>query len=81
MKHLKIKHIIILLLSVLIFSSCITNKKTFNGTSALDCPSHEGSSKIKEKKKSKWRLVLYKDGKKVVGKSKKGESRLFKNKK
>ena len=34
----------------------------------------------KEKKKSKWRLVLYKDGKKVGGKSKKGKSRLFKKK-
>ena len=80
MKHLKTKHITILLLSVFIFSSCLTKKKTFNGTSTLDCPNHEGSSEIKTKKKSKWRLVLYKDGEKVVGKSKKGKSRLFKNK-
>tara|TARA_B100001758_G_C18199141_1_gene498824 strand:- start:101 stop:346 length:246 start_codon:yes stop_codon:yes gene_type:complete len=80
MKHLKTKHITILLLSVFIFSSCTAPKKTFNGTSTLDCPNHEGSSELKTKKKSKWRLVLYKDGEKVVGKSKKGKSRLFKNK-
>lgn len=74
------KHIIILLLSVFIFSSCRT-KKTFNGTSTLQCTDYDGSSStIKKKKKSKWRLVLYKDGKKVGKKSKKGKSRLFKKK-
>jgi len=41
-------------------------KKTFNGAGVLNCTDHE-----KEKKKSKWRLVLYKDGKKIGGKSKK----------
>jgi len=57
-------------------------KKTFNGTSTLKCADYDGSSsEIKEKKKSKWRLVLYKDGEKVLGKkSKKGKSRLFKKK-
>jgi len=57
-------------------------KKVFNGTSTLDCPDYDGSSaaETKEKKKSKWRLVLYRDGKKVGGKSKKGKSRLFKKK-
>ena len=82
MKLLKIKHIIILLLSVLIFSSCRT-KKTFNGTSTLECPDYNESelqSNIKEKTKSKWRLVLYKDGKKIGRKPKKGKSRLFKKK-
>ena len=53
-----------------------TKKKTFNGAGVLKCTDHE-----KEKKKSKWRLVLYKDGKKIGGKSKKGKSRLFKKKK
>ena len=68
------------MLSVLILSSCRT-KKTFNGTSTLKCADYDGSSsEIKEKKKSKWRLVLYKDGNKVGGKSKKGKSRLFKKK-
>ncbi|MBT3622278.1 MAG: hypothetical protein HN535_05985 [Flavobacteriales bacterium] len=77
---MKSKHIIILLLSVLMLSSCRT-KKTFNGTSTLECTDYNGnSSTTKSKKKSKWRLVLYKDGKKIGKKSKKGKSRLFKNK-
>lgn len=75
MRLLKSKHIIILLLSVIIFSSCRT-KKTFNGTATLPCSDYEESSKTK--KKSKWKLVLYKDGEKLGGKSKKGKSRLFK---
>lgn len=77
---IKSKHIIILLLSVLTMSSCRT-KKTFNGTSTLECTDYDGSSSVtKPKKKSKWRLVLYKDGKKIGKKSKKGKSRLFKKK-
>jgi len=68
------------MLSILTLSSCRT-KKTFNGTSTLKCADYDGSkSAIKEKKKSKWRLVLYKDGNKIGGKSKKGKSRLFKKK-
>ena len=68
------------MLSVLMLSSCRT-KKTFNGTTTLKCADYDGSSStLKEKKKSKWRLVLYKDGSKVMGKSKKGKSRLFKKK-
>jgi hypothetical protein len=66
------------LLSVLILSSCRT-KKTFNGTATLPCSDYENSSKIK--KKSKWRLVLYRDGEKLGKKSKKGRSRLFKKRK
>ena len=80
MNLLQSKHIIILLLSVLTMSSCRT-KKTFNGTSTLECTDYDGSSSVtKPKKKSKWRLVLYKDGKKIGKKSKKGKSRLFKKK-
>ena len=68
------------MLSVLVLSSCRT-KKTFNGTSTLKCADYDGSSSsLKEKKKSKWSLVLYKDGNKIGGKSKKGKSRLFKKK-
>ena len=79
---IKSKHIIILLLSVLILSSCKTKKKTFNGTANLKCADYDGSSsKKKDKKKTKWSLVLYKDGDRVGGKTKKGKSRLFKNKK
>ena len=80
MKLLKIKHIIILLLSVSFFSSCGAKKKTFNGDSTLKCADYEGALSASKKKKSKWRLVLYKDGDKVWGRSKKGKSRLFKNK-
>ena len=75
MRLLKSKHIIILLLSVVLLSSCRA-KKTFNGTATLPCSDYEESSKTK--KKSKWKLVLYKDGEKLGGKSKKGKSRLFK---
>ena len=78
MRLLKSKHIIILLLSFVLLSSCRT-KKTFNGTTTLPCSDYENSSKIK--KKSKWRLVLYKDGEKLGKKSKKGRSRLFKKRK
>ena len=79
---INIKHIIILLLSVLILSSCRAKKKTFNGTSTLKCTDYDGSStKIKQNKKTKWSLVLYKNGDRVVGKTKKGKSRLFKKKK
>ena len=79
---IKSKHIIILLLSVFILSSCVTKKKTFNGTSTLKCADYDGSStKTKEKKKTKWSLVLYKDGDRVGQKNKKGKSRLFKKKK
>ena len=74
------KHIIILLLSVLVLASCRSKKKIFNGTSTLECADYDGKSEIAKKKKSKWRLVLYKDGSKVGGKHKKGKSRLFKNK-
>ena len=75
MRLLKSKHIIILLLSVAVLSSCRT-KKTFNGTATLPCTDFEAEPKTK--KKSKWRLVLYKDGQKLGKKAKRGRSRLFK---
>ena len=71
MKSFKKKHIIIILLSVFIITSCRT-KKTFNGTSTLPCPEYSTDpTEEKIKSKSKWRLVLYKDGKRVGGKSEK----------
>ena len=80
MKFFKKKHIIIILLGVFVLTSCRT-KKTFNGTATLPCTDYSGDiSEGKEKKNTKWRLVLYKDGKKIGGKSKKGKSRLFKKK-
>ena len=57
-------------------------KKIFNGTSTLKCAEYNDNPlTTKEKKKSKWRLVLYKDGKKIGGKSKKRKSGLFRKKK
>jgi hypothetical protein len=58
------------------------NNKTFNGTSTLKCADYNDNESIKvdDKKRSKWRLVLYRDGKKVGKKSKRGKSRLFKKK-
>ena len=71
MNSFKKKHIIIILLSVLTATSCRT-KKTFNGTSTLPCTDYNTDpTEEKIKSKSKWRLVLYKDGKRVGGKSKK----------
>ena len=82
MKQFKYKNIIILLLSVLIITSCRT-KKTFNGTTTLDCPDYnptKSENKEETNKKTKWKLVLYKDGERVAGSKKRGKSRLFKNK-
>ena len=83
MKQFKYKNIIILLLSILTITSCRT-KKTFNGTTTLDCPDHnpiKAETKDETNKKTKWKLVLYKDGERVTGSKKRGKSRLFKNKK
>ena len=82
MKHLQNKHIIILLLSVFLITSCRSKKKTFNGTERLDCANYDEylEKQIKENKTTKWKLVLYKDGEKVGKKSKRGKSRLFKEK-
>jgi len=83
MKQIQNKHIIILLLSVFLLTSCRSKKKTFNGTEKLDCANYDESlnKSINKKSTTKWKLILYKDGEKVGGKSKRGKSRLFKNKK
>ena len=78
MKQNNIKHITILLLSVFLVFSCRSKKEVFNGTETLNCPTYD--QKTSKKKNSKWRLVLYKDGEAIGGKSKKGKSRLFKKK-
>ena len=75
MKGFNTKYFIIVLF-VLAISSC-RSKKTFNGTAELPCPDHDGVN-IEEEKKSKWRLVLYKDGRSVFGKKKRGKTKLFK---
>tara|TARA_Y100001978_G_scaffold199144_1_gene212907 strand:+ start:152 stop:385 length:234 start_codon:yes stop_codon:yes gene_type:complete len=69
---------LILIFFVLAICSC-RSKKTFNGTAELPCPDHDGVN-IDEERKSKWRLVLYKDGRSVFGKKKRGKTKLFKNK-
>ena len=82
MNILQTKHIIILMLSFLFFSSCRVKKKVFNGNKTLKCAEYKTPEiGIDENKKSKWRLVLYKDGNKFGGKHKRGKSRLFKRKK
>ena len=75
MKNFKTKYFI-LIFFVIALSSC-RSKKTFNGTAELPCPDHYGV-KIEEEKKSKSRLVLYKDGRSVFGKKKRGKTKLFK---
>ena len=75
MKGFNTKYFIIVLF-ILAISSC-RSKKTFNGTAELPCPDHDGVN-IEEEKKSKWRLVLYKDGRSVFGKKKRGKTKLFK---
>tara|TARA_B100001248_G_scaffold262276_2_gene257253 strand:+ start:2492 stop:2731 length:240 start_codon:yes stop_codon:yes gene_type:complete len=79
MYKLNKKHLFILIFCLQISISCNT-QKTFSGTEQLDCPSYEPSIKASENKKSKWRLVLYKDGETVLGKKKRGKSRLFRKK-
>ncbi len=75
MKNFNTKYFI-LIFFVLAMTSC-RSKKTFNGTAELPCPDHDGVN-IEEEKKSKWKLVLYKDGRSVFGKNKRGKTKLFK---
>ena len=75
MYKLNKKHLFILIVCIQICISCNT-QKTFSGTEQLDCPSYESTIKNSQKKKSKWRLVLYKDGEKVGRKKKRGETGL-----
>ena len=61
-----------------VLSSC-KSKKVFNGTSSLDCTTFESEVAQKEQKKqSKYKLLLLKDGQRVFGnKPKRGQSSLF----
>lgn len=75
------KYITTLVLSLFLLASCSTKKQVFTGTETLNCPNYsEDKKKHKTSKKTKWRLVLYKDGKKVGKKSRRGKSKLFKHK-
>ena len=75
------KHLLIFLLICFFISSC-RSKKTFNGEESLKCNTFEDSKKTtKNKKSSKYEIVVLKDGERISGKKKRGKrgkSRLFK---
>ena len=75
-KKLKLTFLMFSVATVL--SSC-KSKKVFNGTSSLDCTTFESEVAQKEQKKqSKYKLLLLKDGQRVFGKkTKSGKSSLF----
>tara|TARA_B100000900_G_C20189509_1_gene557276 strand:- start:186 stop:437 length:252 start_codon:yes stop_codon:yes gene_type:complete len=74
----KLKLILLALLVVTVLGSC-KSKKAFNGTTSLDCTTFESEVAQKEQKKqSKYKLLLLKDGQRVFGKKhKRGKSSLF----
>jgi len=71
------KTIFILLLSTILMTSCRSKKQ-------VSCPSFdiETEEEKKENKRSKYRIVILKDGKKINGKKsrRKSKNRLFKKK-
>ena len=74
------KHILFFTLILACLSSC-RSKKTFNGVETLKCTTFEDKKTVKkDKKNSKYEIVVLKDGK-IMGnkrKGKRGKSRLFK---
>ena len=74
----KLKLTFLMLSAATVLSSC-KSKKVFNGTSSLDCTTFESEVVQKEQKKqSKYKLLLLKDGQRVFGKkTKRGKSSLF----
>ena len=74
------KHILFFILILASLSSC-RSKKTFNGVETLKCTTFE-DKKIskKDKKNSRYEIVVLKDGKRMGNKrkGKRGKSRLFK---
>tara|TARA_B110000014_G_C19994750_1_gene515310 strand:- start:597 stop:845 length:249 start_codon:yes stop_codon:yes gene_type:complete len=81
--HISLKHIVFFIFIFLTITSC-RSKKTFKGTETLKCTTFKDSKKeAKNKKNSKYEIVVLKDGKRIGGKKKKrrkGKSRLFKKK-
>ena len=68
------KHLLIFLLICFFISSC-RSKKTFNGVEALKCNTFEDSKKTtKNKKSSKYEIVVLKDGERISGKKKRGKT-------
>ena len=74
----KLKLTFLMLSAATVLSSC-KSKKVINGTSSLDCTTFESEVAQKEQKKqSKYKLLLLKDGQRVFGKkTKRGKSSLF----
>ncbi|MDC3114904.1 hypothetical protein OA956_02350 [Bacteroidota bacterium] len=74
----KVKLTLLIFSAITAFSSC-KSKKVFNGTTSLDCTTFESEVAQKEQKKqSKYKLLLLKDGQRVFGKkTKRGKSSLF----
>ena len=83
--QISIKHIVFYFFIFLVLSSC-RSKKTFNGSETLKCTTFKDPKKgSKDKKNSKYEIVVLKDGKRIGNKSKKksrkkrkGKTRLFK---
>ncbi|MBG38282.1 MAG: hypothetical protein CMP72_04590 [Flavobacteriales bacterium] len=75
-----LKHIFLLIITLLFISSC-RSKKTFNGVEALKCTTFD-DKKItnKKKKNSKYEIVVLKDGRRLGNKKRKRKTknRLFK---
>jgi len=76
---IKKQKLTLLMLSVVTGLGSCKSKKVFNGTSSLDCTTFESEVAQKEQKKqSKYKLLLLKDGQRVFGKkNKRGKSSLF----
>ena len=78
--HVFSKHTLFFVLVVVFLSSC-RSKKTFNGVETLKCTTFEDKKTVKkDKKNTKYEIVVLKDGKRMGNKrkGKRGKSRLFK---
>ena len=68
---IKKQKLTLLMLSVVVVLGSCKSKKVFNGTTSLDCTTFDSEVAQKEQKKqSKYKLLLLKDGQRVFGKKK-----------
>ena len=85
--QISIKHLVFYFIIISAVCSC-RSKKIFNGSETLKCTTFKEPKKSsKDKKNSKYEIVVLKDGKRIGNKSKKrsrkkrkGKTRLFKKK-